>query len=223
MLLIITFVLLVIFFIIILEIRKLGITTIRDNRLVLVDTTKEGFFDIILNYKSETPEITIFLNDVLKRAQEISVKPFYVPFLLNPFVVKGKLMFLPGKGTLGKTYNWWESYVNNVPPVEGLSWKIGSINQYYMFLVYLINRLVDKGMAINDAIEIITLHGSKLGVFGFTSKYLTSDTNKKWFYITMPYVEDIDHLSEIYGYIKNSPTDDKFQYVLAWLVLSQED
>ena len=142
--------------------RNLEIESLSDERLVMVDTTKEGFYDNVLNFVSENDDIQAFVKAV-REVKDVGTEPFYRP-VMDPSLEGDKVVYKKGKKpAVGHSYNWWVKAVKAMPAVEEKNWKIGTEYQYYAFLVQLINRLVEAGWSIEKAIEAVVLDSKELG------------------------------------------------------------
>ena len=142
--------------------RKLEITSLSDERLVLVNPMKAGFYDNVLNFESENDQIQKFVKDVCE-VQEVGVAHFRKP-VMDPSLEGEKIVYVKGrKPAVGHSYNWWVKATKVMPAVEGRSWTMETEYERYAFMVFLINRAVETGWNIKKAIEAVVLNSKELG------------------------------------------------------------
>ena len=153
--------------------RKLDdIVELSDNRLKMINTLEEGFYNKILDYESNNEEIKRFCCSV-RCVKEERTEPFFRP-TMDPSLKNGWVVYKKeNKPATMKKTDWWLEAVTAMPAVEGRHWKIGTEYQYYAFLVYLINSLVESGWTIDKAIEAVVVRSDELGVYkyGIDSRY----------------------------------------------------
>lgn len=141
-----------------------AITKLTDYRLIKIDPQQDGFFDKVLSFKTENTKINYFINAVEEVKNE-KIKAFYRP-IYDPSDAEEDYMVTYQKGNkpaLGHTYNWWIKTANNMPKVEGKKWHIATEYQYYAFLVWLINEMIQRGNSIDNVLEMVVLDSKKLG------------------------------------------------------------
>ena len=142
--------------------RNLEIESLSDERLVMVDTTQAGFYDNVRNYTSENDDIQEFVKAV-REVKDVGTEPFYRP-VMDPSLEGYKVVYKKGcKPVVGYSFDWWEKAIKDMPAVEGRKWQIGTEYQYYAFLVFLINQLVETGWHIKAAVEAVVLDSKDLG------------------------------------------------------------
>lgn len=155
--------------------RKTDITSLEDSRLVLIDSSQESFFDVIINatraieqYYSYNNVKTMNLTDFLKRVKSIQKKEalkFWKP-IMDPSIGEEQIMFKKGeKPATGFSFNWWKDKANKLPSVEGKNWSIGIEKQYTVFIIWLINQMIEDGWKPFDAIRACTVDSKELGNF----------------------------------------------------------
>lgn len=139
---------------------ELDILKLTDDRLIKVDPTTKGFFDNILSVVSEDETI----NEVIKAIQEVKeakLTPFWATNS-SPKVYGNKIIFSKkGGNNNDHSFAGWEFLVKNMHPVEKKYWKIGTEYQYYAFLVYMINLLVEDGCDIIELIKLFFYYSKK--------------------------------------------------------------
>ena len=144
------------------EQRNLEITSLSDERLMLIDTMKAGFYDNVLGFKSEDDRIQKFVKDI-RKAREIGVAPFY-KLVIDPSLEGDNVVYKKGlKPAVGHSYNWWVEAAKDMTPVEDRKWQICTEHQYMALLAFLINRAVETAWDIKVAIEAVVLDSRKLG------------------------------------------------------------
>ena len=142
--------------------RNLEIESLSDERLVMVDPTKAGFYDNVLNYISENDDIQAFV-EAVREVQKAGVEAFYRP-VMDPSLEDDKVMYEKGKKpAVGHSYNWWVKATKVMPAIEGRNWTMGTEYQYYAFLVQLINSLVEDGWSMDKAVNSVVLDSKELG------------------------------------------------------------
>lgn len=155
--------------------RNLEITSLSDERLVMVNPMEAGFYDNVLNFKSENDDIQKFVEAVCE-VQEVGVEPFYRP-VMDPSLEGEKIVYVKGrKPAVGHSYNWWVKAVNAMPAVEGKKWQIGTQYQYYAFLVQLNNSLVEDGWSLEKSIKTVVLNSKELGHYWNSLNVLNDET-----------------------------------------------
>ncbi len=147
------------------EERNLEIKTLSDKRLVKIDTENEGFYDKVLNYPSENERIQDFI-EAISEVKEIGIEPFYRP-TMDPTLERGILTFRKGNQPLVRmTFDFWRRGIKDLHPFgeqNAWSWKIGTEYQYYAFLTWLINQLVESGETLDKAFYKVVLDSKELG------------------------------------------------------------
>ena len=142
--------------------RKLGFNSLSDERLVMIDTLRPGFYDNVINYSSQDPRIQTFIKDI-REVRATVIKPFYRP-RIDPSIDGGKVVYKKGcVPAIGRSYMWWEKITETMTPVEGKKWKLGTKSHYNAFMVFLINALIDTGWSIRETMEEVVLDSKKLG------------------------------------------------------------
>lgn len=138
------------------------ITKLTDTRLVGIDPQEQGFFDAVLNFKSDSDRINAFIEAVEEvKAEKLEV--FYMT-IYDPSEDGDKIVYKKGKKpAVGHSYNWWVEKASKMPAVEGRQWKLASEYQYYAFLVWLINQLVKSGKSVEEAMNQVVLNSKELG------------------------------------------------------------
>jgi len=142
--------------------RNLGINSLSDNCLAIIDPTQGGFYDNVLNYTSENDDIRAFI-EAIREVQDARLSPFYRP-TMDPSLEGDNVRFKKGnKPAVGNSFNFWKQKAKEMPAVEGRKWRLGTEYQYYTFLVYLINNWVQNGWDCKTAIEAVVLNSNELG------------------------------------------------------------
>lgn len=141
--------------------KKFDICKLTDDRLIKVDPTTKGFFDNILSVVSEDETI----KEVIKAMQEVKeakLTTFWVPKYL-PTIIGNKIMFIKKEDNVitGGRFKALQIKVEEIASVEEKQWRIGTEYQYYAFLVYIINLLVDDGMEIIETIKLFFCYTKK--------------------------------------------------------------
>ncbi len=138
------------------------ITTLTDKRLVRINPQEEGFYDAVLNFKSDIISIIDFI-EAIKEVKDEKLEAFYKP-VYDPSEDDTIVVYQKGnKPATGHSYNWWTETASKMPAVEGKNWKIATEYQYYAFLVWLINRLVKSGKSVEEAINQVVNNSKELG------------------------------------------------------------
>jgi hypothetical protein len=150
------------------------IKSLTDVRLVKIDPQADGFFDKVINFKSTDDRIKAFIETVAK-VKYAKLQPYYRP-IYDPSEEGDKIVYKKGnKPALRHSYNWWVQTASRMPLVEGRHWQIATEYQYYAFLVWLINQLVDDGKSVRDALTVVVLDSKNLGYY-FDSEHSKVNT-----------------------------------------------
>ena len=138
------------------------ITALTDSRLILINPQEDGFFDAVLNFKSDSDCINAFIEAVEEvKAEKLEV--FYKT-IYDPSEDGDKIVYKKGnKPAVGHSYNWWVEKASKMAAVEGRQWKLASEYQYYAFLVWLINQLVKSGKSVEEALNQVVNDSNELG------------------------------------------------------------
>lgn len=151
--------------------RTMEITTLRDERLMLVDTTEEHFYDTVLMYKTENKSIKLFQQSI-EEVKDEGIQPFWRP-VFDPSIDEesGKIIFTKGakpavRDSFDDWKNWWENETKKMPKVmmgdEYLEWSVGTDYQYYAFLANLINTITKSGWDLEEAMREVVMISSKV-------------------------------------------------------------
>lgn len=149
-------------------IRRMEIKDTFDERLIMIDPTQEVFFDKVLGYSGDDIEdacdkkrVEKFI-EAIKEVKAIKLAPFWRP-IFDPTIIDAgynkKVVFEKGMNVvLGYSYNFWNSKAKEmrVERNSTLRWSLGTEYQYYAFLVWLINQLVESGILLKEAMLAIT-------------------------------------------------------------------
>lgn len=140
------------------------IKNLEDACLLKIDTSKKDFYDVVLNLTVVDDEIAQFI-EAIEEVKEAEIGKFWIP-VYAPALQGNEIVFMEGKRpAIGHSFGWWEKKVKEMPTIEEKHWEVGSEYQYYAFLVYLINSLINNGWKPKKAIEAIVFDSSKLGHF----------------------------------------------------------
>ena len=130
--------------------------------LLRVDPSEDGFYEKVLNYTSKNNDVQAFI-EAIHEVQKVGIAPFYRP-VMDPSFEGGEVVYKKGnKPGVGRSYTFWRQEVKELPVVEGKNWKLGTPYQYYVFLTWLINQLVETGWDVKKAIEAVVIHSEELG------------------------------------------------------------
>lgn len=141
-----------------------NITSLKDERLIYINPSKKGFYDKVLSFSSENEDIKKFLRTV-QIAKRTPICPFWKP-IYDPSFDGENIVFEKNKlVAVGHSFKWWKDMLNTIPAIQGKKWIIGSHLDYYVFLVWLINQLVDSGWALEKAVNAVVLDSKELGVY----------------------------------------------------------
>ena len=144
------------------NLRYMEIKSLSDERLMLINPTAQGFYDRVLQFKTEDKDINAFIRAVYE-VQEAELTPFW-RLVMDPSEIGGKITYLKRKlPAIGHSYNWWKDEAEKMPSVEDKIWLLGSEYQYYADEVDLINQLVEAGYPLDKAIEGIVLNSTEFG------------------------------------------------------------
>lgn len=128
------------------------ITALTDPRLVAINPQEDGFFDAVIDFKSDSECINEFI-EAIKEVKAEKLEFFYKP-IYCPSEDGDKIVYKDGKKPAAfQSYNWWCQAVSKMPAVEGKQWKLATEYQYYTFLVWVINQLVKSGKSVEHAIN----------------------------------------------------------------------
>lgn len=170
-----------------------------------IDPTREGFFDLILNYDEEGSKA---IGEFIEGVREIKgVDCFWVPIFPTYFDGK-KIVFESGHlPEINHSFDFWKRMLKKMPFVRGKEWKLGSRYQWYAYLVQKINILVECDIDVYDAMMSV-LQNPKDQCY----KLLSGDDNEYW--ITggeLPSQSDLIH---------SSRSGNRILYSTGWYVLT---
>ena len=145
--------------------RNMEIKSLSDERLIMINPLREGFYDKVLcEYRATTYDAIDFL-EAVDEAKHSKVTPFWRP-ILDPSYNGEKIVFKKNLiPAVGYTFDWWKTEVKKMIPVGGKKWALGNNLQYIAFLVWLINSLGESGWTIEDAVNSV-LDSKVLGRYG---------------------------------------------------------
>lgn len=145
--------------------RELEITSLNDQRLMIIDPTKKGFFDEVLNYPYKRNERILDFIELVKKVQEAGIEPFYAA-KMDPSIRNNMVVFTEGNyPAVGYSDDEWKKMAKKMPAVEDRNWYMGSHYQYYASLVQLINELIKTGYDSRKAMEKVVVDSKDLGHF----------------------------------------------------------
>ena len=153
---------------------KLGtITSLTDERLVLINPQEDGFFDGVINFMSTNSNINAFIKTI-SEVKATMLEPFYKP-IYDPAKNGNIIAYQKGKKpAVGHSYNWWVKTASKMSAVSGRHWHLATEYQYYAFLVWLINQLVKGDKSVDVAIKMVVLDSKELGHY-YDSENSTED------------------------------------------------
>lgn len=129
----------------------LGIETI------YVEGSDSKIYSELLEHKALNDCEKEFMNN-LRTAIEAGIKSFKVPVCDPSIDENGKLQFVPGcKVAVGYSYNELEKLA------EENSLRLGTKNEYFLFLGTILNRLIAEGWSETTAFEAVCNDSTKLG------------------------------------------------------------
>lgn len=138
------------------------IVSLDDERLIYIDPNVNGFYDKVLNHITTDDQINNFI-EAIREVQGEALEPFWKP-IYDPVIVNNNLIFKAGEHPeVGKSFDFWEQKTKEISSVEGKKWNVGSEYQYYAFLVWLINKMVDTDWKLENAINAIVKDSKELG------------------------------------------------------------
>lgn len=144
--------------------RNWKITSLKDERLIMVDPSRKDFFNNVLNYSSENEDIQAFV-EAVKEVKAAKLSPFWKP-IYDPSTDGENIIFAKGAQPLtNRSFSWWTVQAKHMPTVKGKRWSVGTKEQYIAFLVWLINELVKSNWTIVEAIEAVVLDSEELGIY----------------------------------------------------------
>ena len=129
----------------------LGIETI------YVEGSDSKIYSELLEHKALNDCEKEFMNN-LRTAIEAGIKSFKVPVCDPSIDENGKLQFVPGcKVAVGYSYNELEKLA------EKNSFRLGTKNEYFLFLGTILNRLIAEGWSETAAFEAVCTDSTELG------------------------------------------------------------
>ena len=144
--------------------RKQEIRSLKDPRLMLISpSASEYFFDSALSFETDNNSILDF-QEAVEEVKKVKLNPFWRP-IMDPSLEDNKVLFKIGNNpATGYSFNWWRKKVLEMSSVDGKKWRLGIEYEYYAFLVWLINNLIDhRGWSAKKAIEGVVLNSKELG------------------------------------------------------------
>ena len=142
--------------------KLIGTQNVFDDVFVLVEASKLKMDDEIVQYEPVTEHQVLF-KAFLKYAINQGVKDFYHP-IYDPSYdeEKKQLCFAPNRlPLLGGSFNEWELLLSKFLPERGS--RIGTKNEYVVFLGILIKKLVESGWSLADAWYAVCNDSRELG------------------------------------------------------------
>lgn len=150
---------------------ELEIKSLNDERLILIDPSFEGFFDTVLDFYPDSKFDSDIINirnfkEAVKDVKGVELIPFWRP-VMDPSMEGENVVYKEGnEPATGYSFNWWCQKATEMPTVDGKTWKVSTEYQYYAFLVWLINKLVEsRSMSVKKAIEAVVLDSFELGYY----------------------------------------------------------
>lgn len=138
------------------------ITSLTDERLVLITPQEDGFFDAVINFTSTNSHINAFI-EAISEVKAAKLEPFYKP-IYDPSEDGNIIAYQKGKKpAVGHSYNWWVKTASKMLAVDGRHWYLATEYQYYAFLVWLINQLVKDGKSVELAVKMVVLDSKEIG------------------------------------------------------------
>ena len=138
------------------------ITSLTDERLVLINPQEHGFFDAVINFKSTNSDINAFI-EAISEVKAAKLEPFYKP-IYDPSEDGNIIAYQKGKKpAVGHSYNWWVETASKMSAVDGRHWRLATEYQYYTILLWLINQLVKGDKSVDVAIKMVVLDSRELG------------------------------------------------------------
>ena len=153
--------------------RGLGIVSMRDKRLVRINPTSKDFFDTIIEFDTKNAKLTTGFDNArlegfirgVEEVKKTGVAPFLKP-IYDPSLDGEEVVFEVNRfPAVGYPFNFWEQKVEEMPDVQGKKWNFGTTDQYYAFLVWLINSLKKKNWSDEKAIKAVVIDSRELGHF----------------------------------------------------------
>lgn len=140
------------------------ITSTDDARLVHIDPTSKGFFERVLGCTTKDENIMEFI-EAIKEVKEVGVGPFWKP-IYDPSIEGKDIVFVKGNDpAVGYPFYYWKLEAEKMPAVEGKKWALGTEYQYYAFLVWIVNGLVQNGRKVEEALDAVVNFSKELGHF----------------------------------------------------------
>jgi len=129
--------------------------------LALIKASELSLDDPFMQYEPVTRKgqnLKNSLYDLIERG----LKDFYRPVIDPSFNDEGEIVYTPGgEPAMGKTYTWWEEHAKAFWPERGS--RLGTKTEYLAFLAVLIKRLVEGGMEVRRAWDIVCNNSGELG------------------------------------------------------------
>ena len=122
---------------------------ISQGKLKLIEVSKLSVDDKILSFEPETKQENN-LKERLVSAIKMGQKDFYKPYCDPAFTDDEEILYdLKKKPATGKPFEWWKEQADR------LGGRIMSKSEYIAFLGVLIKSLVESGLKVNDAWNLI--------------------------------------------------------------------
>lgn len=124
---------------------------------IMVEGSGSGYYTVLMNYKPKNDQEREFMKN-LEAAINAKVESFRVPVNDPSIDMNGKIQFASGfKPAVGYSYNELEKLAKE----NGV--RLGTKNEYCLFLGTMIIRLMAEGWSENDAWEAVCCDSKKLG------------------------------------------------------------
>ncbi len=139
---------------------------------IMVEGSESGYYTILMKHKPQNDREQKFMKD-LEAAIKAKVKSFRVPVNDLSFDMNGKIQFVSGfKPAVGYSYNELEKIANEN------DLRLGTKDEYILFLGWLINSLINEGWSEDNSWKAVCCDSRELG------HYLNSARAKRDFEVT---------------------------------------
>lgn len=133
----------------------------------LIEASNLSCEDAFMQHKPKTPNEEKF-KEYISQAIANGLNDFYHPICDASFDDNDGICFAPGnRPAVGKSYAWWNKVAKEFCPERGS--RLGTKKEYMVFLAWIMKRLVDSKMPVEEVWEYFCNNSTRLAHFSNSS------------------------------------------------------